>query len=206
MHKKANALIQTVLIISYPAIAHLSILLHKPELHLIAFYLVLTGVLWQGLIKPNKRVWIWFLLIGLSFYLLSLWRLDIYLLYAPSLLVPLLLLIYFGKTLHKNEVPLITAIADAARGPLTAAMQIYTRRLTQAWCLIFILLIIETIILLTFFSLSAWSWITNFINYILLAIIFVGEFEFRKKKFPDHNHPTFWDYIKIIGQSFRKST
>lgn len=206
MHKKVNILIQTVLITSYPATAHLSILFNTPALHLLAFYLVLVGILWQGLIKFDKRIWGWFLAIGASFFLLSQWRLDIYLLYAPSLLVPLLLLMYFGKTLLSNEVPLITAIADAARGPLTPAMQVYTRRLTQAWCLIFILLMIETLVLLTFYSLATWSWASNFVNYILLAIIFVGEFEFRKKKFPDHNHPTFWDYIKIIGQSFRKST
>lgn len=204
MHKKVNLFIQIVLIACYPLIAHLSILLNKPELHLIAFCCVLTGVLWHGIIKPDIRIWIWFVLINLSFFILSRYRLDIYVLYIPPLLIPLLLLIYFGKTLLHNEIPLITAIADAARGPLTPAMQIYTRKLTQVWCLIFALLIVESLMLISFYNLSVWSWATNFVNYILLAIIFIGEFAFRKKKFPEHDHPTFWDYIKIIGQSFRK--
>lgn len=206
MPKKLDIIIQAVLIAGYPFIAHLSILLDKPELHLIAFCSLLTGILWQGITKPNIGVWIWFVVINIAFFLLSRWRLDLYLLYIPPILIPLLLLIYFGKTLLQHETPLITAIADAARGPLTPAMRIYTRRLTQAWCLIFILLIIEALILISFYSLATWSWATNFINYILMAIIFVGEFEFRKKKFPDHDHPTFLDYIKIIGKSFRKNT
>ncbi|MBK8187968.1 MAG: hypothetical protein IPK77_12400 [Cellvibrio sp.] len=203
MPKKLDIYIQAVLIASYPLIAHLSILLGKPELHLISFCALLVGVLWQGLIKPNVKVWAWFVVICLSFFLLSRWRLDLYLLYVPPVLIPLVLLLYFGKTLLPNETPLITAIADAARGPLTPAMASYTRRLTQLWCGIFILLIVEALVLISFFNLTAWSWATNCINYLLMAIIFVGEFEFRKKKFPDHDHPTFLDYIKIIGQSFR---
>jgi uncharacterized membrane protein len=196
-----NRLLTVGLIAAYPALVHIALVFELPQLLVIAPLLFLTGVFLHNLRAGSKRAWLIFSLLCTAILLVEYLGLTLYLLFLPPVLIPLLLLFVFGRTLHSNREPLITAIGEAARGPLPPAMRHYTRRLTQLWCLVFLVMLIWSAILPTLRQPELWSWFTNIINYGVVGVLFVGEFMLRKKLFPTHNHPGFFEYLRIIASA-----
>lgn len=196
-----NRLLTVGLIAAYPALVHIALVFELPQLLVIAPLLFLTGVFLHSLRAGSKRAWLIFSLLCAAILLVEYLGLTLYLLFLPPVVIPLLLLFVFGRTLHSNREPLITAIGEAARGPLSPAMRHYTRRLTQLWCLVFLVMLIWSAILPTLRQPELWSWFTNIINYGVVGVLFVGEFMLRKKLFPTHNHPGFFEYLRIIASA-----
>jgi uncharacterized membrane protein len=194
-------LIAIVLIAAYPLLVHASLVWAIPQLQVAAILLFLLGVFWHALWRGRLIPTLIYL--GLSALILALgyWKLTLYLLYVPPIVIPLTLLIVFGRTLLPGREPLITAIGEAARGPLSAAMRRYTKMLTQLWCCVFLIMMVWSAILPWLQQPGLWSWFTNVINYGFVGALFGGEFLLRKKLFPEHNHPGFIEYIQIIIQS-----
>ncbi|MES2822093.1 MAG: hypothetical protein V4732_00730 [Pseudomonadota bacterium] len=186
------------LIAVYPALVHASVIFAMPSLQVVAVIFFLVGIFWPSLLRGRLIPWLVFSALTTTILLLGYFKLTLYLLYLTPIVIPLALLIFFGRTLLPGRIPLITAISDAARGPLTPEMQKYTKLLTQLWCVIFLLLILWSIILACLQRPDLWSWFTNVINYGLVGAFFVIEFIVRKKLFPEHNHPSFLQYIRII--------
>lgn len=196
-----NRILTVVLIAAYPALVHLALVFSVPQFLVIAPLLFLTGIFFYGLRAGSVRVWIIYGVLCSTVLLLEYWRLTLYLLFLPPVIIPLLLLFVFGRTLFSGREPLITAIGEAARGPLSPAMRHYTRRLTQLWCGVFVVMILWSAILPALQQPELWSWFTNIINYGVVGILFVGEFMLRKKLFPSHNHPGFFEYLRIIASA-----
>lgn len=188
----------------YPILIHGSIILELPFLQLVAVALFWTGIFMPALLNRNFRAWLAYVSLVSSILLLGYFNLTLFLLYLPPVLIPLTLLVYFGKTLLPNQEPLITDIGERARGPLSPAMRHYTRRLTQLWCVIFAIMTVEAIFLTFLGKKELWSLFTNVFNYIAVGILFTGEFWWRKHRFPEHNHPSFFDYLQIIAGSFTR--
>lgn len=196
-----NRVIAIALIAAYPLLVHVALVFAVPRLLFIAPMLFLAGVCWQGLVNRNKRAWLVFSLLCAGIALLEYLDLTLYLLFLPPVIIPLLLLFIFGRTLVSGREPLITAIGEAARGPLSMAMRSYTRGLTQLWCLVFVAMIVWSAILPWLEQPELWSWFTNIINYGVVGVLFVCEFMLRKKLFPSHNHPGFFEYLRIIAHA-----
>lgn len=196
-----NRIITVVLIAAYPLLVHLALVLSVPQLLFIAPLLFLTGIFLHSLRAGNTRAWLAFGVLCGIVLLLEWLDLTLYLLFLPPVIIPLLLLFVFGRTLRSDREPLITAIGEAARGPLSPAMRHYTRRLTQAWCAVFVVMILWSALLPTLQQPELWSWFTNIINYGVVGVLFVGEFMLRKKIFPSHNHPGFFEYLRIIASA-----
>ena len=196
-----NRVIAITLIAAYPLLVHIALVFTVPQLLFIAPMLFLAGICWQGLVNLNKTVWLIFSLLCVVILLLEYLDLTLYLLFLPPVVIPLLLLFIFGRTLHSGREPLITAIGEAARGPLSVAMRTYTRRLTQLWCVVFVVMIVWSAILPWLEQPELWSWFTNIINYGVVGVLFVGEFMLRKRLFPNHNHPGFFEYLRIIARA-----
>lgn len=196
-----NRVLAIALVVAYPLLVHASLVFALPQLMFIAPLVFLTGVFWHGLIARSPLAWTIFSVLCAGILLVEYAGLTLYLLYLPPILLPLLLLFIFGRTLLAGREPLITAIGEAARGPLSQAMRRYTRRLTQLWCLVFIIMILWSAILPWLEQPELWSWFTNVINYGFVGVLFVGEFILRKKIFPTHNHPGFVEYLRIIASS-----
>jgi uncharacterized membrane protein len=196
-----NRVLAVALVVAYPLLVHISLLFDLPTLLFIAPLVFLTGAFWYGLIARNKIAWLVFGMLCCCIWLVEYFGLTLYLLYLPPILLPLLLMYIFGRTLVNGREPLITAIGEAARGPLSPSMRHYTRRLTQLWCLVFITMATWSAILPTLEQPELWSWFTNIINYGLVGVLFVGEFILRKKVFPTHNHPGFLEYLRIIANA-----
>jgi uncharacterized membrane protein len=189
------------LIVLYPLLVHLSVVTDVPQLQVVAIICFAAGILLKSLQRGNTIAWLVLVVVSLVAVGFGYLNITLYVLYLPPILLPLLLLFVFGRTLLPGQEPLITAIGEASRGPLTPAMRHYTRRITQFWCAIFFLMMSWSLILPWLEQPEVWSWFTNIINYGLVAMLFIGEFILRKRLFPEHNHPGFVEYLRIVANA-----
>jgi uncharacterized membrane protein len=189
---------QLLLIFQYPLVAHLAVLLGEEWIKLIALVLLVVGIQFQALLALRTAALISTALLVLA--LIAVWYLGFitWLLYLTPTLIPVVLFFVFGSTLRPGREALITAIGEKARGPLSAAMRSYTRKLTWLWTLMFVVLAIESLLVLLYGSDGLCSWLINIMNPALIGIVFIAEFFYRKQRFPLHAHPTFREYLDIV--------
>jgi uncharacterized membrane protein len=90
----------------------------------------------------------------------------------------------FGRSLIGQRVALCTQLADKIHGPLTAQELRYTRRITAAWALFFLLIIAATVGFFAFAPLRIWSLFANFCVIPLVALMFVAEYSVRQRALP----------------------
>jgi len=187
-----------VLLVSYPLLVHLSILIDRPKLQAASIICFCAGLLYQPLSHSRPGAWLLLLFASVVAILLAYWGSALWFLYLPPVLLPLMMLIIFGRSLRRGRLPLVTAIGEAARGPLSPAMRHYTRRVTQTWCLVFVYMSLVALILPWMGHEALWSWLSNVINYVLVIGLIIGEFILRKWLFPDHDHPGFFEFLRIV--------
>lgn len=186
------------LTLSYPLLVHLAVWLELPVIKIVALLVLALGILLPGLLKRSPLTWGIFSLIMLM--LGTIYYLDdaIYLLYLPPIIIPMLLGSVFLRTLLPGETPLVTIIAERARGPLPEEMRRYTWRVTLMWGSFFVAMLLWSALLPWLTTVMLWSLFTNFLNYLMAALLFVGEYIYRRWRFQDYDHPGFIDYIKIV--------
>jgi uncharacterized membrane protein len=90
----------------------------------------------------------------------------------------------FGQSLFGGRVALCTQIADKVHGPLTPQELRYTRRVTAAWALFFVLITAATLSLFLFAPLRIWSLFANFCVLPLIGLMFVAEYAVRRRVLP----------------------
>jgi len=90
----------------------------------------------------------------------------------------------FGRSLRKGHVPLCTQLADKVHGPLSDLELRYTRNVTLAWVLFFVLNLAATILLFAFVPLRIWSLFVNFCALPLILAMFVAEYMVRRRVLP----------------------
>lgn len=193
---------QMGLLLSYPILMHLSVVLQFSELAILAILFFAAGIFYTGLRRKQKNSIIAFLSISTIVTLLfSFSEFAWYLFYLPSVLIPLLLGWGFTRTLFPGQEPLVTDIGEKARGPLSEEMRRYTRKVTWIWAISLNVMAFTALVLIVFGTREMWSLMTNIVNYIWVGVLFLGEFILRKRLFADHDHPKFYDYIKIVFNS-----
>ena len=111
-----------------------------------------------------------------------------WLLLVPPILINGMLAWLFGRTLVRGRVPLIARFAVMEQGTLSAELAAYTRALTWLWTLLFIAAALLSAALAMSGHRDAWSLFTNFINYLLVAALFLGEFVYRRLRFRNYRH------------------
>jgi len=107
----------------------------------------------------------------------------------------LFLLWYFGRTLARGWEPLITQLARRVHGTLPPAMELFTRRVTFAWCGFFASQLIASALLFAFAPLNAWSLFINLLNLPLLALMFLGQMVYRRVRHPEYPRASVWQAI-----------
>jgi uncharacterized membrane protein len=90
----------------------------------------------------------------------------------------------FGRSLFKGRVPLCTQLADKVHGPLSALELRYTRSVTVAWVIFFLLNMAVTCVLFEFAPLRVWSLFVNFLSLPLILLMFVAEYAVRRRVLP----------------------
>jgi uncharacterized membrane protein len=90
----------------------------------------------------------------------------------------------FGRSLRKGSVPLCTQLADKVHGPLSPLELRYTRKVTLAWVIFFLLNLAATVVLFEFAPLRVWSMFVNFCSLPLILLMFVAEYAVRRRVLP----------------------
>jgi uncharacterized membrane protein len=90
----------------------------------------------------------------------------------------------FGRSLRKGRVPLCTQLADKIHGPLSALELRYTRKVTLAWVIFFLLNLAATFVLFRFAPLRHWSVFVNFCSVPLILLMFAAEYAVRRRVLP----------------------
>ena len=90
----------------------------------------------------------------------------------------------FGRSLRKGSVPLCTQLADKVHGPLSALELRYTRKVTLAWVIFFLLNLAASFLLFEFAPLRVWSMFVNFCSLPLILLMFAAEYAVRRRVLP----------------------
>src|SRR5580658_3260437 len=98
--------------------------------------------------------------------------------------VYLILAFGFGRSLLAGQTPLCTHWATMVHGPLSQAVQRYTRAVTRAWTLFFVGISLTIVLLYTLAPLRVWSIFSNFLTLPLAALMFAIEYELRRRRLP----------------------
>lgn len=167
-----------ILTLCYPLMLHIAIVNGYTGAAILALLTVSTAyALLLFLSKDRRRGWFAAALALAAFacFLLG----DDSLVYLPPILISGALLYSFGRSLLPGKEPLISRLARHIDGIDDAPGLRYTRRLTVVWSVFFALMLLETLFLPVMTTKEVWSLFTNFINYLLILALFLGEFVFR---------------------------
>lgn len=108
--------------------------------------------------------------------------------YAPPLAAFGFMAWFFHRTLRPGSDPLITRVARKEDPDLTPDRARYTRKLTWAWSLTFMLLFAMALLLAPLLPFDAWSRWVHGLGYFLPGVLFLGEYAYRHVRFPDRKH------------------
>jgi uncharacterized membrane protein len=194
-----TALVRIPLFFGYPLLSHLAVMLGHPWLQCAAMGCAYAALFFDPLAKGRGGAWA-----GLALFTLvdlAVIRLGggNYALYLPSVLIPCMMLSGFAPSLLPGREPLITRIAESISGPLPPAQRRYTRGVTWVWTLTVFGILAVTVALLLFWSPQAWSFFANFISYLVLGALFVGEYAVRRVRFPERTPLNFRDFLRSVS-------
>jgi uncharacterized membrane protein len=108
--------------------------------------------------------------------------------YAPPLAAFAFMALFFYRTLRPGSEALITRVARMEHPDLPADMARYSRMLTWAWSLCFVLMFVIALLLTPFLALDAWSRWVQGLGYALPVVLFLGEHGFRHYRFRQRRH------------------
>ena len=187
--RRAQLAAVLVALVAYSALSHYSNL--NPQAHDLGTLLALAPMLTLGLVL----LWRWSgPLIALlaaaatAFLLQAFWPLFthnfsiVYLVQQAGFYS--ILAFTFGRSLRKGSVPLCTQLADKVHGPLSALELQYTRQVTLAWTVFFLLNVAATFLLFEFAPLRIWSVFVNFCSLPLMLLMFAAEYAVRRRVLP----------------------
>lgn len=187
-----------VVLLLYPLLVHTAVLTGWPILHFAALGVLITNLLGTWLWRGNRLAWLGFvLLIALSTGL-AVTQTAQFFLYAAPVLAALAMAWFFGRTLLFGRVPLITRFAQMTRGPLPAPVARYTHGATVFWCAAMLCLAFANTLLALLASPVLWSLFTNFIDYLIVAVLFALEWFVRQWLIGHYESLGWFDYLKAL--------
>jgi uncharacterized membrane protein len=113
-------------------------------------------------------------------------------------LIYCILLVSFASTLRPGGVPLISRFAQMEQGELSSELHTYTRRLTVIWCVFFAGMAALALALAAWAPVHIWSLHTFFFSYLLIAMLFLGEYIYRRWRYPHYRHANPWQLLRNI--------
>lgn len=137
---------------------------------------------WAGLSRsrffpPWLSLSLAMVMLGLGAWVLWFGQVTVFQLYP--LLVSGLFLLVFAMSLFSSQ-SLIERFASAYEGQLSARKRRYLRRVTQCWCGFFVLNMALSAYTWLVMTPTAWAWYNGVISYVLMAMMFAGEYLYRR--------------------------
>lgn len=106
--------------------------------------------------------------------------------YLEHLGVYLLLAVFFGRSLFGTQESVVTRMARSVHGGVLSNAQLaYTRRVTRAWSVFFAGMALVSTALFLFAPVTAWSTFANLLGGPLIALMFLGEYLWRRRALPE---------------------
>lgn len=142
--------------------------------------------------------------LGLAALLLQAWRggglapTTLYL--AQHVSIHAALAALFALTLRPGQEPLITALARRVHGGLTPAMAAYSRKVTVAWSVYFVLMAAVSVGLFLFAPFAAWALFANLLTPLAIGLMFIGEFLLRYRLHPEFERATLADAMNAYAR------
>lgn len=182
--------------IGYPLLVHAAVVQQLAWLEALAI-----GYLFFLLFLPAMRSGRWwaFLCVGLAsvgafVFTHSGW--GIYFLYLPPVLMHSFMCAIFAQSLRAGRKPIVLAVAEQIRGEIPPNLQVYSRRLTIFWALLFAVMGLLSVILAIFAQPEWWSLFTNIVSYLVVGFVFVAEFVLRRVIAPSPEHAGAREYFR----------
>lgn len=114
------------------------------------------------------------------------------------------LALFFGRTLTGGHKPLITALAAVVHKVMTPELERYTRQVTIAWTLFFAASAGISAGLFFFGPVEAWSVFANILTVPLIALMFLVEYEVRKRVLPERDLVGLKATVHAFRDNFRR--
>jgi uncharacterized membrane protein len=127
------------------------------------------------------------------------------LMFLPPIALNLGLALTFGRSLRRGDEPLISTFARAERGVLEPDLLKYTRSLTLTWTCFFVGAATLSGVLAAATPIAVWGWFVALGNTLAVAAFFVGEFAYRKWRFPQYQHASPLSLARIVAGRWRTS-
>lgn len=104
---------------------------------------------------------------------------------------------WFASTLGATRgPPLITRLATRIHGPLPPPIRHYTRQVTVLWTAYFLAMALASVVLFAAAPLATWSALANLVTLPLVIALFVCEYLWRLRRFPDFAHASLLDGLR----------
>lgn len=109
------------------------------------------------------------------------------------------LLLTFALTLRRGRDPLITAMARKLHGTIPHELEVYTRRVTIAWCCFFAAQLATSITLFFFAPLVVWSFFVNILDIPLVVAMYSAEYMVRIRCLRDPPRHSLAAIVRMIA-------
>jgi uncharacterized membrane protein len=106
------------------------------------------------------------------------------------------LALWFGATLRPGLTPLISRFAERVHRQLTPAMRAYTRNVTLAWTIYFVLMGALSLVLYAGAPFDTWATFANLLTPLAVALMFAGEYLLRYRLHPDFERVSMLDAVR----------
>lgn len=166
----------------YPLIVHALILADTP--HLAVALLVGVSLIYAALLR--RQSWKAFS-IGIIIYgvlaalgIVNLLTDSFYALFLPPIVINLGMMALFAATLHPDSMPLVERLMRLEyKDALPLPLQRYGRQLTWIWAGFFASMALASLLLAWLAPLHWWSLFANVLNYVFIAVLFIGQYLYR---------------------------
>jgi uncharacterized membrane protein len=91
----------------------------------------------------------------------------------------------FGLSLRRGSTALISRVAAGVHGVLTPEMARYTRRVTLAWTVYFVVMALVSLAVFTLAQFEHWATFANWLTPVALGAMFAGEYLLRYRLHPE---------------------
>lgn len=192
------------LLLAYPFSVHLALVFDQVSIASAVLLLVSAACALSALTGPDGtwRARIGFFLLFGAMAVASLLSLMLdtrFALYLPPVFINLAMLVIFASTLLPDREPLITKLHRLSGNQnIDSATAAYTRRLTWIWACLFAAMALESAVLAAIAPLVVWSLFTNFLNYVFVAVLLIGEYFYRITRQQNSSHPSLAQFLRNL--------
>jgi uncharacterized membrane protein len=144
-----------------------------------------------ALLHSNRKAWLTLIAVMMTLTICAMSGIERYLMYLPPIFIPLSVLVLFARSLRSGHTPIVTRVALQIRGNLPPELERYTRLVTQCWVVLLTGMAVSSLLLALYATPEFWSLMTNVIQYLLLASVFLLEYLFRRVHFRHLDHESF---------------